>query len=214
VGGAVSDRADAMDSGSNSPAARAARISGPEPVAEPVAQQHRGRRRWLVAFFVLLIVAGAATAGYAWTQKQYFVGKDGNEVAVFRGVNAHFGPFSLYSVVENSDLRMSDLTVAAGSQVSNGITASSRSDAEAILSRLQDEQKPLCASLATPSSTPSRSASPSRTPVRTPSRTPARSPAKSSAKSTVKASASKTTPLPTPSPLPSGVVTSAPPECR
>ena len=50
VGGAVTDRLDATDSGSNSPAARAARMSGPDPVlplaAQPAAAAAlAGRRR-------------------------------------------------------------------------------------------------------------------------------------------------------------------------
>ena len=224
IGGAVTDGADTQDSDIDSPAARAARISQPprESTTVVVGRRHRARR-WLVAFFALLVVVGAAIAGYAWTQKQYFVGRDGNEVAVFRGVNAHFGPFTLYTVVENSSLNMNDLTVAAGSQVSNGITANSRADADAILSRLRDELKPLCSSLATPTNPPSTSTTPSKTPAKTTARATATSTAKPTAKATArttKPTARKTTtsPLPTPSPLPSGVTTSSTPipgvDCR
>lgn len=213
IGGAVVDEVDTVDSDIDSPASRAARISQP-PRTQPTYVNTRSRaRRWLVAFFVLLIVIGAAVAGYAWTQKQYFVGKDGNEVAVFRGVNAHFGPFSLYSVVENSDLQITDLTQVAGSQVLNGITASSRADAEAILKRLHDEQKPTCSSFPTSppstSTSPTSSASSSRSPTPTKPRATAKSTAKSGTKSSP--SAPKTTPLPTPSPLPSGVATTTTP---
>lgn len=186
VGGAVGDRADAMDSGSNSPAARAARISGPEPVAEPVAPQLRGRRRWLVAAGAALLLVAAGVAGYLWTQKQYFVGRDGNEVAVFRGVNAHFGPVSLYSVIENSDLRVDDLTQSAGGQVINGITANSRADADAIIRRLADELKPPCpvASPAPTSPVPTTTtATPSRTTV-TSARTPSKPVSRSSSRAT------------------------------
>ncbi|HEX2903480.1 MAG TPA: PP2C family serine/threonine-protein phosphatase [Jatrophihabitans sp.] len=213
VGGAVTDDEDAGSSDSDSPAARAARISQP-PQARPVLVHPRRRlRRWLVALCVLLIVLGAATTGYAWTQKQYFVGKDGNEVAVFRGVNAHFGPFSLYSVVENSDILVSDLTQSAGGQVINGITANSRADAEAILSRLRDELKPLCSSFpaATPSSTPSHSVTPSRTASPTRPRSTASASKPASKATAPKTTAPKTTPLPTPSPLPSGVATTTVP---
>ena len=97
----------------------------------------------------MLLLLAAAVSGYGWTQKQYFVGKDGNEVAVFRGVNAHFGPVSLYSVIENSDLKLSDLTQSAAGQVVNGITANSRGDAQAIVARLKGQLKPLCSSQTT-----------------------------------------------------------------
>ncbi|HEV2888078.1 MAG TPA: protein phosphatase 2C domain-containing protein, partial [Jatrophihabitans sp.] len=144
VGGAVTDRVETMGSGSDSPATRAARMSSPERVEPPAAQSRRGRRRWLVSGVAALLLVVAAVGGYLWTQRQYFVGRDGDEVAVFRGVNAHFGPVSLYSVIENSDLKVDDLTQSASGQVLNGITANSRADADAILKRLADELKPPC----------------------------------------------------------------------
>jgi PPM family protein phosphatase len=207
VGGAVLDDAQADDTDLDSPAARAARISQPPRAAAAVVPGRRRGRRLLVGLAVLIVLLAGAVSGYAWTQTQYYVGKEGNEVAVFRGVNAHFGPISLDSVVENSDIKVSDLTQSAGSQVSNGITASSRSDAEAILARLSNQLKPLCASLAAPSgsATPSPSVTVSRTASRVAPRT------------TVRASPSSS-PLPTPSPLPSGISTSASPipglDCR
>jgi protein phosphatase len=145
VGGAVMDPAQAVDSGTDSPASRAARISRDAlPSVRPVPRRSR-IRRVLVPLLVIVLLIGAGVAGYAWTQTEYFVGRDGNEVAVFRGVNAQFGPISLYSVIENSNLRMDDLTPAARGQVSNGITARNRHDAEQILARLSNELLPICA---------------------------------------------------------------------
>ena len=221
VGGAVADQAQAGDSDLDSPASRAARISQPPKEEAVAAPSRRHGRRLLVALAVLVLLLAGTISGYAWTQTQYFVGKDGNEVAVFRGVNAHFGPVSLDSVVENSDIKVSDLTQSASGQVSNGITANSRSDAEAILSRLSTQLKPLCTSQAPTSGTasPSVTATPTSTARATPTR--ARTPAgrttarRSSARVSPTPSSS---PLPTPSPLPSGVSTSASPipglDCR
>jgi protein phosphatase len=214
VGGAVVDEAQTGDTDLDSPAARAARISQP-PRAEAAAAPGRRRgRRLLVGLAVLIVVLAGAVSGYAWTQTQYYVGKQGNEVAVFRGVNARFGPFSLDSVVENSDIKVSDLTQSAGSQVSNGITASSRADAEAIVTRLSTQLKPLCSSLVAPSgsATPSPSATPTRTAARS-SKVAPRKPVRTTARA-----APSSSPLPTPSPLPSGVSTSPSPipglDCR
>ncbi len=219
VGGAVSDRSEATDSGSNSPAARAARMSGPEPVAEPVVQHHRPRRRWLVAAGAALLLAAAAVAGYLWTQKQYFVGRDGNEVAVFRGVNAHFGPVSLYSVIENSDLRVDDLTQSASGQVLNGITANSRADADAILRRLADELKPPCPVASATPTKPTPTATPSRTPSRTLStpatRTSTKPVAGSPSRATTRATATPTPSIATPTPAPTPTPTPVPGvDCR
>ncbi len=207
VGGAVTDRADATDSGSNSPAARAARMSPADPVASPVPQANRRHRRGLVAGLVALLLVAVAVGGYLWTQKQYFVGRDGGEVAVFRGVNARFGPVSLYSVIENSDLKVQDLTQSAAGQVMNGITANSRSDADAILRRLADELKPLCPAVsgvpprpsASPTPTAARSTSPAAT--KSPSRTVTKAPSLTATKrpSATRTAAARTGP-PTSSP--------------
>ena len=232
VGGAVADRAQAADTDLDSPAARAARISQPPQVEAAAAPSRRHGRRLLVALAVLVVLLAGTVSGYAWTQTQYFVGKDGNEVAVFRGVNAHFGPVSLDSVVENSDIKVSDLTQSASSQVSNGITANSRADAEAIVSRLSNQLKPLCTGQDTSSGTASPSATagtsgatPTSTVRATPTRTPTRVPTNArppAGKTTASRSTARVSPsgsaLPTPSPLPSGVSTSPSPipglDCR
>jgi serine/threonine protein phosphatase PrpC len=207
IGGAVVDPADAVDSDADSPAARAAKIGRDErpKAAAPVVQ--RSRRRVVLAILAALLVVGAAVAGYFWTQTQYFVGRDGKEVAVFRGLNAQFGPFSLYSVIENSDLRADDLTPAARSQVVNGITARSRTEANQIVARLHDDLKPLC------QPQPTTSATPTPTPKR-----PSSTPTKPATKSTAPRTASPKTTVPkTSSPTATGSALSdvpGPPDCR
>ena len=205
VGGAVTDRVDTMDSGSSSPAARAARMSGPDRAAPPAPQPRRGKRRWLVSGLAALLLVAAAVSGYLWTQKQYFVGRDGNEVAVFRGGNTHFGPVSLYSVIQNSDLKVDDLTQAASGQVLNGITANSRADADAILKRLAAELKPPCPVPTAAPFTPPASSSPPATPARTVSRTPTRALTKSPAPTRIATTAASSTPSPSSTPTPSNI---------
>ena len=53
-----------------------------------------------------LSLLAARIGGYVWTQTQYFVGRAGEEVAVFRGVDTEFGPVKLFTVVQVSDLRV------------------------------------------------------------------------------------------------------------
>jgi PPM family protein phosphatase len=121
-----------------SPAERAAqmtRVQVPQYVAPP---PHRRRwlRRLLITAAVLAIVIGGTAGFYAWTQSQYFVGRSGDEVAIFRGVNTDFGPLKFYQVSENTALKMSQLTPAARSEVESGITAHSQSGAERIVDNL------------------------------------------------------------------------------
>ena len=139
------------------------------------------RESFSETFVVLALLVGGAAAFYSWTQTQYFVGKDGNEVAVFRGVNAQFGPIKFFEVQENTDLKLADLTAAARSQVISGITASDLAKAQRIKSNLLDQLLPPC-----------RSDSPSAAPSAAPT-TP----------STRRVPAPRPTPSPTPTPSPS-----------
>lgn len=217
LGGAVTDPSEVRDSDANTPASRAARISRPAPAPVAVVARRTRRRRLLVSALVVLLLVVAAVSGYFWTQKQYFVGKDGSEVAVFRGVNAHFGPFSLYSVIENSDIKVQDLTQSASGQVLNGITANNRSDAGAILSRLSHQLKPLCSQSAAsgpatlPSSSVSKSPSASKSPARTAAKTSAATTPRRTSPPIFSASTSpSSTPSGTPSQTPSPDTT----DCR
>lgn len=149
VAGAFVDPSAADVPGVETPAQRAANLSRPAQVdvAPGPVQQRSWLRRWRTAIIaaVIVIVAVAALATtYAWTQSQYFVGKLGTEVAIFRGVNASFGPLKFYSVEQNTDLRMNDLQPAYRSQVSSGITASDRSGAQAIVQSLRGHLLVVC----------------------------------------------------------------------
>jgi protein phosphatase len=131
---------------------------------------------------VLALLIGGAVAFYTWTQTQYFVGKDGNEVAIFRGVNAQFGPIKFFEVEENTDLKLADLTAAARSQVISGITADDLAKAQRIKSNLLDQLLPPC-----------RADNPSPSPSTMPTTPP----------STRRPPATHPTPSPTPTPSPS-----------
>src|ERR1700722_4301660 len=129
----------------DSPAERAALITrAAVKVAAPVRRRRRVPRGPLLWLLVLVLAVGACFATYAWTQTQYFVGRDGDEVAVFRGVDTQFGPLKFFSTQEHTSLHVDDLTEVAQAQVRDGITASSRHDADQIVSRLQDELLPIC----------------------------------------------------------------------
>ena len=126
--GAFADPAAADIPGADSAAERAARMSrGPANTA-PSGPDKPGRRRrpWrtavVVAGILAVLIAGLGI-GYRVTQAYYFVGRDGTEVAIFRGVNTQFGPLKFFDVYKNTDLKMKDLQPAVRSQVQDGITA-------------------------------------------------------------------------------------------
>ena len=146
------------------------------------------RRIAALGLFALL-VAVIAVAGYKWTQTQYFVGDDSDQVAIFRGVEADLPGISMHTVEERSELTLGDLPTYNARQVSDGISASSLEDARGIVSRLQ--RLALCPDPTTPapSPTPAASASPTAKggaskprapqPSSTPSTQPSASPSES-----------------------------------
>ncbi len=170
IAGAFVDPAAADVPGNDSAAGRAALMS--RPLASPTHDEptrHRSRwqwRPWLLVLAVLLIVAGALGGTYVWTQTQYFVGHADDDVAIYRGVNTEFGPLKFFKVYELSDLRLSDLYPSVRSQVLDGITAGSRSEAKSIVVNLHSQQLPVCPTV-TPSATPSTTLT--RTPAPSPS---------------------------------------------
>ena len=167
IAGAFVDPAGADGPGDDSPAGRAARIgraaSGDGPIP-PVHVETRRRRRWrgpaiLIGAFV--VVFGGLLTGYEITQSYYFVGKDGSEVAIYRGVNTEFGPIKFFNVYKSTGIQLTDLTPSARSQVNDGITANSVADAQQIVRNLQAQLLPVCVTVST--TTPSPTATPPKT---------------------------------------------------
>jgi protein phosphatase len=176
--GAVGGHRQHREPDHTTPASRAATLN-PRPEPEDTAPEpstRPRRRRLRLALGVVALVVLAAGAGYGlwrWTQAQYFVGADGDQVAVYRGVNSSLGPLHLYSVVDTNPMRLDDLLQVPRRQVQDGIPADNRTEAEQIIARLLRQQKPLC-----PSPTPSPTAKPTPSPTRpgakpTPARTTA-----------------------------------------
>jgi protein phosphatase len=133
----------------------------PEAAPPPVARRRPRWRRWLIALAVLVLVLGALGGTYAWTQTQYFVGKAGADVAIYRGVDTEFGPLKFFTVYKVTNLPVADLQPSYRTQVEDGITAHSRGEAENIVDNLRNQQLPACLPSAT--SSPPASASPSAT---------------------------------------------------
>jgi len=145
-------RPERTDAGS-SPAERAAQLTNrtvnPDEAKGEQTSAQRSRtarllRRLGLSFLAIGLVLGASIGFYTWTQSQYFVGQDGSEVAIFRGVNTEFGPVKFFSVAQNTDIKLSDLTPAARAQVDAGITARSLADAQQIKANLLEQRLPLC----------------------------------------------------------------------
>jgi protein phosphatase len=171
IAGAFVDPTAADVPRTDTPAERAAAISRPRR-ASGIGSGSSGRSLWnrLRTPVFILVILGLIVAGlvgtYAWTQTQYFVGQDGSEVAIFRGVNTAFGPLKFFTVQENTDLTVDELNPAVRSQVHSGITAHSRGDARQIVQNLRGQLLPPCQTAApTPAPSPTPTVRPTPTPT-------------------------------------------------
>jgi PPM family protein phosphatase len=76
---------------SGDPALGAAPLGSFGPPAEGGHAKPKPRRAWLkrtsTGILVLAVVGGGLYAGYRWTQTQYFVGANGDHVAVYQGID-------------------------------------------------------------------------------------------------------------------------------
>ncbi|MCG5219669.1 Stp1/IreP family PP2C-type Ser/Thr phosphatase [Streptosporangium sp. KLBMP 9127] len=102
----------------------------PSPAGETLAQPIRRRKRvWplLVTVFglAMVIVVGGGFLGWRWTQQQFFVGANGDEIVVFRGIDAELGPVQLFSVEKGTGRPVSGLGALQEGSVRNGIPVTS-----------------------------------------------------------------------------------------
>jgi PPM family protein phosphatase len=110
-----------------------------ELIEEDRRRAKRRRISWLIGIGLAIIaIAVALVFGYRWTQTHYYVGADGQTVAIFQGVQQNIGPISLHSVYEETSLRLDDLPAYWRDSVVNTISADNLDDAKAILDRLSD----------------------------------------------------------------------------
>ncbi len=158
IAGAFVDPAAAdVPNADSSAAERAAAMSRPKQVEQSAPAEHRRRRSWkpwLIGAAVVIVLVAALGGTYAWTQTQYFVGRAGADVAIYRGVNTDLGPLKFYNVYKVTDLRLRDLNSSAQGQVHDGITASSEKDAENVVANLRNQQLPPCRPAVVVSPTP------------------------------------------------------------
>jgi protein phosphatase len=140
IAGAFVDPAAAEVPSNDSAAERAASLARPratQDVTPPPTRRRIRWRPWLVVIGVLVLLAAALGAFYAWTQTQYFVGRNGDTVAIYQGVDTDIGPISFYSLYENEpSIPYEKLSDVDRMRVDGGITAASKNDAEHIVKRL------------------------------------------------------------------------------
>lgn len=127
------------------PAAKAAALTREEPEIpyedEDFSEEEPPRRSpWPAVVVLALLVAllgGLLWGGYAWSQRQYYVGTDGTRVVLYQGLAQELGPVSLSQPLEVTDIEIEDLPEITRQQVESTISASDREGADQIIDRLE-----------------------------------------------------------------------------
>ncbi|MEI2825110.1 MAG: hypothetical protein V9F04_00945 [Dermatophilaceae bacterium] len=86
-------------------------------------------RRLVVAGAAAVLLLSGGYAGWRWTQGQYFLGDDAGYVALYRGINQSLGPITLSSVVERSDVLVTDLPLHYQETLKSTVTIPGEDDA-------------------------------------------------------------------------------------
>ena len=127
------------------PAAKAAALTREEPETpyedEDFSEEEPPRRSpWPAVVVLALLVAllgGLLWGGYAWSQRQYYVGTDGTRVVLYQGLAQDLGPVSLSEPLEVTDIEIEDLPEITRQQVESTISVSDREGADQIIDRLE-----------------------------------------------------------------------------
>ncbi len=94
-------------------------------------------RRVVLVALVVGVLVGAAFAGLAWTSTQYYIGVDGDRVAIYRGLDQRVVGQSLSEVYEVLPVAVEDLPTFDREQVARSISTSGLEDAQAIGANLE-----------------------------------------------------------------------------
>jgi serine/threonine protein phosphatase PrpC len=120
----------------------------PEPPDEDHAEDDGGRadhraarRRWPVVTTILvvllIVIVGGGYAAWRYTQNQYYVGTDGKQVIIYRGVSEQVLGMSLSSVYQQTGIPLAHVPANDLPQVKSTIPASSLTDAQKTVSNIR-----------------------------------------------------------------------------
>jgi serine/threonine protein phosphatase PrpC len=94
--------------------------------------RRRGLKRVLVTLLVLAVLAGVVIGGRALVFSRYWVGFDGNQVAIFSGVPGNVAGLRLSRVVEHTGIGRDRVAAGYAPRLDEGVSAASLADARRI----------------------------------------------------------------------------------
>ncbi|MGH8892041.1 MAG: PP2C family protein-serine/threonine phosphatase [Actinomycetes bacterium] len=147
---------------------------------EQVAPRPSRLRRVVIAVLLLALLGGGAYGAYRWSQTQYYVGAQDENVAIFQGLSQDVGPLHTSSIYNEEDIALDDLPPYQRERVEADIATNGLADARRIVRTLREQAK-ICreqrSAPASPSPSPSAPAPPgSATATASPTPTPTPSP--------------------------------------
>ena len=107
-----------------------------------IIDQHRRfylRRLARVTALLVGIVAALFLAASLFVRNSWFVGVNGDTVAIYHGVNASIFGHDLYALSETSAVQLSDLPEATQTNLRQGVIASSEKEAQATVRSYQEQ---------------------------------------------------------------------------
>jgi len=94
--------------------------------------RRRGLKRVLVTLLVLAVLTGVVIGGRALILSRYWVGFDGNQVAIFSGVPGNVAGLRLSRVVERTGIGRNRVATGYAPRLDEGVSAASLADARRI----------------------------------------------------------------------------------
>ncbi len=93
---------------------------------------HRRLQRFLLAGIVVLVVAALLVAGRSFLFSRYWVGFDGDTVAVFQGVPGDVAGIRFSRLVERSPVTRAQVPAGYAARLEDGVLADDLADARSI----------------------------------------------------------------------------------
>jgi PPM family protein phosphatase len=118
---------DASPDGARGRGGRAARRAEDRSLAK-----HRRLQRFLIAGIVVVVLAAALVAGRSFLFSRYWVGFDGDSVAVFQGVPGDVAGLRFSRLVERSPVSRAQVPAGYAARLEDGVQADDLADARSI----------------------------------------------------------------------------------
>jgi len=148
VGGSVANGDDVRPVERDTAAGRAAALRGSRrPPSRHRIDDDAPHRRWrgpVLVLALLIVVAGALFGGTWWySQHQYYVGTDGTNVIVYKGINGSILGINFSSPVEDTNIPVDSLPAFKQNTIKEGVDAHSRAAADRIVEQLRQSVQPV-----------------------------------------------------------------------